>query len=157
GDFAALAANSDQLERAAALYRGDLFEDVDGLPPEMEAWLKSERQRLNDLAVGVLEQLSLRAASNGASGEAIRLGRCLLASDPLREPVYCALMRLAALKGDRAEALKTYSACRDVLKRELGVGPDIRTEELYRDIITDRLSKTSNMSQVARPIDRPSV
>ena len=81
--------------------------------------------------------------------EAIRLGRCLLARDRLREPVYRALMQLHARRGERTEALKLYAACREALKQDLGVAPDARTEDLYRDILTDRLP-------CPRPWPRPS-
>src|SRR5215470_9776642 len=130
-EFAALATASTRPDRAAALYRGELLEGMDGATAEFEGWLRTERERLNDLAVHVLEQLACCAAPNGVSGDATRLGRQLLARDPLREPVYRALMRLCVLKGDRAEALKIYAACCDALKRDLGVAPDFKTEELY--------------------------
>jgi DNA-binding SARP family transcriptional activator len=47
----------------------------------------------------------------------------LLARDPLREPVYRALMRLMVRQDERAAALKLYATCREALKRDLGVAP----------------------------------
>src|SRR5262245_24302839 len=154
-EFATLAKASTRPDRAAALYRGELLEGIDGTSPEFEAWLHTERERLNDLAIHVLEQLALCAAPNGATDDAIRLGRYLLARDRLREPVYRALMRLFALKGDRAEALKLYAALREALKLDLQVEPDAETEDLYRDILTDRLAPPSTVAERTR--DRPSI
>ena len=77
--------------------------------------------------------------------------------DPLSEPVYRALMRLLAQRGDNTSALKLYSDCRDILQRELGVSPDSRTEALYRDIVTDRMSPAPGTSASGRAADRPSV
>jgi TolB-like protein/Tfp pilus assembly protein PilF len=105
----------------------------------------------------VLEQLALCAAPNGVTDDAIRLGRYLLARDQLREPVYRALMRLFALKGDRAEALKLYAALREALKQDLQVEPDAKTEDLYRDILTDRVAPPSPVAAAERTRERPSI
>ena len=78
--------------------------------------------------------------------------------DRLREPVYRALMRLHACRGERTEALKLYAACSEVLKLELGVAPDAKTEELYRDILTDRVSRApEDASERERTAERPSI
>jgi DNA-binding SARP family transcriptional activator/Flp pilus assembly protein TadD len=156
-EFARLAAEAIAPDRAAALYRGDLLDGIDGVSTEFDAWLRPERERLNDLAVRVLEQLALAPAPNGIADESIRLGRYLLARDRLREPVYRALMRLYAFKEERTEALKIYAACRDALKQDLGVAPDAKTEELYRDILTDRMASPAVAVQSERAPDRPSI
>jgi DNA-binding SARP family transcriptional activator len=70
----------------------------------------------------------------------IALGRRLVAGDRLREAAYRALMRLQARKGDRAEALKLYAACRDALQRELGVAPDAATEATHRAILGEHVA-----------------
>jgi hypothetical protein len=146
-EFARLAADASPApERAAALYRGELLEGIDAITAEFDAWLRAERERL-----------TLRAARGSVPDEAARLGHYLLARDPLREPVYRALMRLSMLKDDRTEALKIYASCHDTLKRELGVAPDIRTEELYRDILTDQPGSASRSPTAARTGDRPSI
>src|SRR4030095_8839020 len=97
------------------------------------------------------------AAANGAAEDSFRLGRLLLARDRLREPVYRALMRLHVRQGERAEALKLYAVCREALKRDLGVTPDASTEELYRDILTDRLSPSSGPPADDQASERPSI
>ena len=156
-EFARLATAATTPDRTATLYRGDLLDGIDGVTAEFEEWLRPERQRLGDLAVRVLEQLALSSTPNEVSDETVRLGRCLLAHDRLREPVYRALMRLHAHKGERTEALKLYASCRDAVKQELGVAPDARTEELYRDILTDRLSAPRATPEGERAPNRPSI
>ena len=132
-EFAAFAMTAPG--RSAALYRGELLEGLDGVTPEFEEWLRPERQRLADLAVRALEDATA-SCSVGASVEAlIEFGRRLLAKDRLREPVYRALMRLQGRKGDRAEALKLYAACRNALQQELGISPDAKTENLHRNLL----------------------
>jgi len=66
-------------------------------------------------------------------------------------------MRLHQRKGERTEALKLYATCRTALNEELGVAPEAKTEELYRDIITDRLDRSPATPEAARTPDRPSI
>lgn len=122
-------------DAAAALYRGDLLDGIEIAAPEYDAWFGPERERLAALAVRLVDQ----GAASGAQGDAVLdLAKRLLARDPLCEPAYRALMRMHAARGERAPALKLYATCRDALKDELGIAPDLQTEALYRDILTER-------------------
>ena len=154
-EFAHLAADAGAIEKAMALYRGELLDGIDDAGDAFAAWLHPERERLCGLAVRVLEQAA--AAPKGAADDGFRFGRLLLARDRLREPVYRALMRLHVRQGERAEALKLYAVCRETLKRDLGVAPDANTEELYRDILTDRLSPSSGPPADDQASERPSI
>jgi TolB-like protein/DNA-binding SARP family transcriptional activator len=156
-EFAGLASASAEPVRAAALYTGELLEGVDATGTDLQAWLVAERARLEELAVRVLEGLALPGACDRVDDGWVRLGRQLLARDPLRESVYRSLMRLFVLKGDRPEALKLYGACRDALQRELAVAPDMTTESLYRDILTDRVNQPSAPSPACGLVHRPSI
>jgi hypothetical protein len=66
---------------------------------------------------------------------AIGHGQQLLRHDPLHEATHRRLMRLYALSGDRAGALRTYHACATILQRELGVGPSSATCEAYERLL----------------------
>jgi DNA-binding SARP family transcriptional activator/TolB-like protein/Flp pilus assembly protein TadD len=145
-EFARLAQDADARDAAATLYRGELLEGLDGLTPEFDAWLVPERARLSSLAMRLLEKLPARP---GHAGET--LAQRLLARDPLCEPAYRMLMRMHAAAGERAAALKLYAACRNALKRDLGVAPDLATETLYRDILTDGAAAPAGPSAVADP------
>ena len=141
-NFARLAADATSLDQAIILYRGELLAGIEPPTPEFEHWLKPERQRLEDLAAKVVEQAAAADLSETAVKRALELGRQLISRDRLREPVYRALMRMLARQRDRAEAMKTYANCRDALMEELGVAPELETEQLYRDILTDRQART---------------
>lgn len=151
--FERTAAEAETRLEAAALYRGALLDGIDGQTSEFEAWLGPERERLASIAVRLVEQVAESAAS---SELATCLARQLLARDPLCEPAYRALMRLLAATGERAAALKLYTTCREALKKELNATPDLQTETLYRDILTDRPAQSS-ASEAAKPADRPSI
>lgn len=151
--FERLAGDSRTHTQAAALYRGALLDGIDGVTQEFETWRRPERERLASIAVHLVEQI---AQSPAPSEAAACLARQLLARDSLCEPVYRALMRLHVASGERAAALQLYAACRDALKRELNVAPDLQTETLYRDILTDRPSLDPPGEQ-AKPAERPSI
>jgi DNA-binding SARP family transcriptional activator/TolB-like protein len=137
-DFARLAADPASLDQAMSLYRGELLAEIEPPTPEFEHWFKPERQRLEDLAAKVVEQVAASNFPEATANRALELGRQLIGRDRLREPVYRALMRMLARRRDRAEAMKIYANCRDALMEELGVTPELETEQLYRDILTDR-------------------
>jgi DNA-binding SARP family transcriptional activator/transposase/Tfp pilus assembly protein PilF len=113
------------LAGAVALYTGDL------LPGCYDEWIGAERERLRQLYGGALERLvaGLEAAQDIPA--AIAAAQRLLQHDPLRETTYGDLMRLHALAGDRAAALRVYQACAATLERELGVDPGPALSDLH--------------------------
>ena len=123
------AAAQGDLENAARLYRGDL------LPALYDEWLESERARLKQLYEGVLERLVADAGKRHDIAGAIRYAEIRLARDTLSEASYQTLMRLYALNGDRAGALRIYQRCADVLRRELDVEPGPETRRVRDGIM----------------------
>jgi DNA-binding SARP family transcriptional activator len=55
--------------------------------------------------------------------------------EPFREAAYQKLMRLHAVVGNPAEALRVYARCREILAAELGVRPSPETELVRRQIL----------------------
>jgi DNA-binding SARP family transcriptional activator len=68
--------------------------------------------------------------------DALRYANEALALDPYRETGYVRLMRLHMGRGNRAEALRVYEQCRDILARDLGVTPSSQTEAVYCELLT---------------------
>ncbi len=66
---------------------------------------------------------------------AIPYAQRLVEQDPLREESYRDLMRLYALNGDRAGALRTYHALAATLQRELEIAPSPATQQVYERIL----------------------
>jgi TolB-like protein/DNA-binding SARP family transcriptional activator/Tfp pilus assembly protein PilF len=135
-DFEALASDAtpEALERANALYRGELLDGMSLREQAFEEWLRCERARFRELALGALVQLFHHHVSRGSCDDAARLAGRMLGLDPLREDVHRMLMRLYAEQGRRGLALKQYEQCRDMLEHELNVAPEPETEALYRRI-----------------------
>ena len=143
------AARIDQLEGAAALYRGSF---LDGFSVRDSAtydeWLRLERERWQQRWLNALEQLIDAHAQLGGYDRALVHARAAMSADPLQERFHRALMRLLYQAGDRAAALAQFRICRDVLDRELGVEPDAETSALYQAIADGSLER-------ARPAPTP--
>jgi DNA-binding SARP family transcriptional activator len=126
----------DLVEVRAALARGDLAAAAhhyggDLLPACYDDWVITERERLREQAVDVLLRLGKEASVSGDDESAATFARRALAVDSVCEPAYRLLMLAKARSGDRAEALRTYHRCVEVLDRELGVEPDDQTRAAY--------------------------
>src|SRR5213083_2176827 len=143
----ATAASPEALERAAALYRGDLLEGMSVAEPPFEEWLRAERERLRELAIESLAKLLAHHARTDAVEHAVQTAVRLLGLDPAQEAVHRTLMRLYARQGRRGAALRQYQACIGVLERELGLEPEAETKQLYRELLQAR-------PQVARVADQ---
>lgn len=116
------------LEAAIGLYRADLLLD------HHDDWVLRERERLRRVYLDCLARLLACASARGAHDEAIAHGQAILALEPLREDVHCALMRAYVAAGRRALALRQFERCRASLRIELAVSPMQDTIALYRRI-----------------------
>ncbi len=133
---AARAAQAAPAERVVCLraavdaYGGEL------LPGSYSEWLLTERERLAQQYATLLEQLVDLYEERRAYADAIACAQRLLNHDPLHERTYRGLMRLHALTGDRAAALRVYHTCASMLVRELGVEPSKATRDLYERLVS---------------------
>src|SRR5215469_4097845 len=127
------------LARAAELYRGALLQGLSFKEEPWEEWLRAERERLQELAVGALKKLLAHHTETGAGEAAIQVARRLLMLDPHDEAVHRSLMRLYLGQGRRASALQQYQVCLQTLQRELGVEPEMETRLLYQELLPQRV------------------
>lgn len=123
----------DRRVEAAALYTGDLLQNV------YEEWLEPERERLRNLYLQTLEQLIERSRQQADLLQAINYCQQILHYDPWRENIIRALMRLRLESGDRAGALQEYQRFKQRLHEELGVAPMPETRALYQDMVDNRI------------------
>ena len=130
------------LERAAAIYRGDL------LPSCYDDWIVTEREALRQAYLSVLERLVSLLEEQRNYRDAIQNARRLLRHDPLHEATYRRLIRLCALNDDRAGALRVYHTCTTALQRELGVEPSVATREAYEQVLGAESLPSSAMPAV---------
>ncbi len=128
------------LQEAATAYGGEL------LPGCYDDWILAQREQLAQQFTAALEQLVLLHEERRAYPDAIACAQRLLQHDSLHEATYRQLMRLHALNGDRAAALRVYHTCVSLLAQELGVEPGTATRELY-----ERLVHASSEQSEAQP------
>jgi DNA-binding SARP family transcriptional activator len=91
------------------------------LPDWTDEWLVLERERLRQLQMGALEQLSDRLAQAGAVARAIDVAWSAVTMEPLRESAHRCLVRAHLAAGNGAEAVRQYRLYRDLLESELGI------------------------------------
>lgn len=103
---------------------GDLLVDWD------DDWLTSDRERMRQLRLHLLEALSERLSRDGRFGLALEFALAALSQDVLRESAHRAVIRAHLAEGNMAEAQRAFSRCVMVLEQELGVEPSSTTTEL---------------------------
>jgi len=130
----------DQLTGAVELYQGDLLEGC------YEDWCLVERERLRQTLLDLLSTLMAYHRGQGAYEVALRLGRRIVAHDPLLEDVHRELMSLYALTGNRGAALRQYRSCADILKRELAIEPGQELQTLYAQLSRQQEARTPGRS-----------
>jgi DNA-binding SARP family transcriptional activator len=104
------------------------------LPGHDGAWVDDRRASLASSLVRALDCRVDALIANHELVLALTHAREAVRLEPYRESGYRRLMRVLAAGGDRAEAVRAYNQCRDLLQRELGVAPSAETEELFREI-----------------------
>ncbi|MET0903525.1 MAG: BTAD domain-containing putative transcriptional regulator [Acidimicrobiales bacterium] len=94
------------------------------LPDLSDGWLVFERERLRQISLHVLEELSRRLSSSHHHELAILAGLAAVQADPLRETANRVLVEAHLGEGNVAEAVRHFDRFRDLLRRELGVEPN---------------------------------
>ena len=156
-EFVKFTADPSHKEQAVELYRGPLLAGMDAPSPEYGQWLLPTRQRMEEQADALVESIASEIVSPALLTKAVALAHQLLGRDGLREPLYRALMQIKAKLRDRAGAMKIYVECREVLAKELNLTPELETEQLYRDILTDRPTLAEKQPQASGVSERPRI
>ncbi|HMR31174.1 MAG TPA: AAA family ATPase [Geminicoccaceae bacterium] len=154
--FTRLAAGgtAGDLDAAAGLYRGPLLDGLHLREPAFDEWLAQERARLDRIAVAALARLAeLHAAGRDHAAAAAALQRAQ-ALDPLCEETHRRIIRLHLDRGACNAAIRHYRHCADLLRQQLGTGPEPATAELYREAV-DRLA--AEQPEAASPAPPPAI
>jgi DNA-binding SARP family transcriptional activator/TolB-like protein len=114
-----------------SLLDGDLLEDLDGIDPNFDAWLHTERERLRDRARGIAESMLKEDMEPDAT---IAAAQRLLTIDRSHEGAWRSLMKAHAARGERGLAVQAYDRCRAVLADMLDAAPSVETQKLLNEI-----------------------
>lgn len=122
-------ADPELYAKAIELYR-------DGLLPEdrYEEWSIPYRDELQAEFVAVLEEFAGLLESRGEIERAVHAASRLVECEPLRESAHLLLIRLDALAGRRAQALRRYEQMRAMLEAELQTEPSPEAQRLYEEV-----------------------
>jgi TolB-like protein len=101
---------------------------------EFTDWQFFQGEYLRRELSAALERLTAICLTTESHTEGIRYARRWATVDPLSEEAHRGLMKLYALDGQQAAALRQYQLCRDQLEKELSVAPEEATEELYTSV-----------------------
>lgn len=108
-------------------FRAPLLDDLVGIDPAFDQWLRVERSRL----LGIARTMGERMMADDPTHEGrLHIADRLLAIDPLNETVWRALMRDLHEMGDRAAALGAYDRCKTALATAGSITVSPETEEL---------------------------
>jgi DNA-binding SARP family transcriptional activator len=131
----------DGLRRGVALYTSDILLDLD------DDWALRERERHRRNYLNALGRLMQLATIRREHDDGIRYAQAILDRDALREDVHRDLMRLYLASGQRAQALRQFEHCRELLRRELAIQPMRETMALYQAIAQSAIG--------AAPVETP--
>lgn len=117
-----------------ALTRGSAEEDPDPASellegwtfpscPGFDVWLDAERRHLRRAARALVRERALGRLGQGDAVGAAALAARLVQDDPYSESSHALLVRSLAAAGDGVAAARHVAACRELLRRELGVEP----------------------------------
>lgn len=136
-------------EEAAALYSTGFMHGF-SLPDSLEFdnWQLAQQEWLRWEFGGLQRRLSQYYSESGDINVAIQHSLQWLALDTLHEPAHRQLMRLYAANGQRAEALRQYQQCAEILNSELVTPPEAETTQLYESIRNESTQSPSLIDQV---------
>jgi TolB-like protein/DNA-binding SARP family transcriptional activator len=117
------------------LYSERILEDLDGITPSFDQWLKAERTRFEDRVRKILEAELERLSEQNAKAEMrAAAARRLINFEPTHEGAVRSLMKAFTEMGDRAQAIREFERCRQALLSMLDLLPSQETIAVYEAI-----------------------
>jgi SARP family transcriptional regulator, regulator of embCAB operon len=151
---AALAADNLDQAKAIAMEAASLARPS-FLPGEDGTWVDGKRRELADILRRALSCLAEASLRSGDAAEAANWAEETIALEPYRETGYRQLMAAHAAAGNRAEALRVYERCRQLLATELGAYPSPETESNYRELLEEPSPESAPANAAANAAVEP--
>jgi len=142
------------LLQAMEIYRGPLLADLVIADEPWVDWLRSQRQRLENLAVDAMVRLADQELQAGNSDAALEAAKRAVAINNLREDAHRLVLRALAAAGRRSDALRHYEDVVALLKCELNVEPDASTKAIASEMRKGDGTPAAP-SPTAPPVDPP--
>ena len=129
-----------RLERATALYRGDLLAEFSIKDSAaFEEWALVKREQLARMALAAWHSLTEYYARRGDYEHMEQAARQQVVIDPFREDAHRQVMQALAWSGHRNAALAYYATYCRMLEKELGAQPEKETVALRERIQAETL------------------
>ena len=135
GNETDLAVRSQLFGEALSLWRGPAFAEF-----PFEEFAQRESSTLEELRLAAIEGRIAADLESGGGAELVPELEQLVAAHPLRESLRVSQMLALYRAGRQAEALRAYTAARDVLGEELGIEPGPELQALEESILTQDAS-----------------
>ncbi|WOV88375.1 BTAD domain-containing putative transcriptional regulator [Sporosarcina oncorhynchi] len=122
----------EHLLKAAALYKGKLFEEK--LSVE---WIATEREQVEQHYIQVIEKLAQSYTRLQQYNKTIEWAERLVRIDPTWEEAYRLLMYAHYQLQNRPQSIKWYNRCTEILEEEFSIRPMESTEQMYKMIMNE--------------------
>lgn len=137
------------------LATAELFADLNGITPEFDEWLRSERAIESHEQWSELEHQVESLLHRKKGSTALPLLERMEPLDPYNEDWLRLAMRAEALAGHPAGIQKRYSEFAECLRRDLSVAPAIETRELRDKLIRELTAETRSEGEPEPPALQP--
>ncbi len=108
------------------------------LPGWYDDWVLSDRERLRQRRINLLDRLSGQLLDEGNLPLASAAALTCVALEPLRESPHRTLVRIHLTQGDRVEAFRVYQGFRRRSIAEFGLAPDTAFQHLMEPLLDER-------------------
>ncbi len=122
------------LESALEAYKTPLMDGFSAREEDFDRWLDEQRVQMSDMAADGYMRLSHLRDQDGELEPAIAAAEAAISVDQTREEAHRQVMSLLSKAGRRAEALRLYNQCKEILRRELDAVPEEQTVRLADEI-----------------------
>jgi predicted ATPase/DNA-binding SARP family transcriptional activator/tetratricopeptide (TPR) repeat protein len=142
----------DRANEGLGLFRGEALVDAGD-------WAHPHRARLDEVRMGLLEDLMAARLDLGSGGEVVGELGSLVERNPLREGPWALLITALYRAGRQAEALAAYTRVRTLLRDQLGIEPGARLRALERQVLqqSPMLGPATEGPPVAVPGNLPTI
>jgi DNA-binding SARP family transcriptional activator len=128
---------ADRLEQAVCCYSGAFMEGfLTRSVSELEGWIQARRAQYHQMFMLVLNRLSCFWEGQKEYGRALSFAYRTAELEPWSEKANYNIIRLLTLDEQHKAAVTHYDAYRRTLKHELGTEPALKTDQLYKQILT---------------------
>jgi DNA-binding SARP family transcriptional activator len=135
----------EMLKAAATLYHSDLLEGW------YSDWCLFERERLQNEYLGLLERIIECCHRLQDYQLGLEYAQKALYLDPFAERIHYQIMHLQHASGRRAEALRQYKRCEQLMREEMNASPSPQVQALYQQICRNQDVPAEPEGSVGQP------